>query len=99
MGLFQGSNEKTKYESDIVLGERYRDEQTGIEGVATIISFFQHACERVSLELVVDGKIEEFTFDSPRLTRVSTGERATAEKTGGPDRGSSHLRPSHLGRG
>lgn len=82
-----------EYKSDIVLGERYVDEQTGIEGVATTVAFFQYACERTSLEVVVAGKIEEYTFDAPRLTHVSTGERATSEKTGGPDRGESRMRP------
>ncbi len=81
------------YETDIVLGEKYRDEQTGMEGIATIISFFQHACERVTLEWV-DGKdVKEMTFDAPRLTRVSTGEKAETTKTGGPMRGTSHIRP------
>ncbi len=72
------------YKSDIVLGKRYRDEQTGIEGVATGISFYQHGCERAVLELVVAGKIEEYSFDAPRLTCVETGQRASAQDTGGP---------------
>lgn len=92
------SNDKTGYESSIVLGEKYRDDQTGIEGVATAVTFFQFACERVSIEWVSDGEINEFTFDAPRLRRVSTGERVESEKTGGPNRGSSHVRPGHLGR-
>ena len=89
-----GMTEKqTSYGSDIVLGEKYRDEQTGIEGIATSVSFYQHACERVVLELVVEGKIEEFVFDAPRLTHIETNQKATSEKTGGPDRGERNMRP------
>lgn len=73
-----------KYGSDIKLSERYRDPQTGIEGVATSIHFYQYACERVTLEVMVQGKLEEYTFDAPRLERVATGERARAARTGGP---------------
>lgn len=76
---------KQKYESDIVMSELYRDEQTGIEGRVTGIYFYQFSCERVTIERVgQDGKIEDYTFDAPRLVRVSTGERATTDRTGGP---------------
>ena len=81
------------YKSDIRLGERYRDEQTGIEGTATAVYFYQFGCERVGLEFVVDGKIEDKSFDAPRLTRVKTGVRATVFRTGGPERGASPERP------
>lgn len=81
------------YESDIVLGERFYDEQTGIEGVAISVTFFQYGCERVALETVKDDKIEEYCFDAPRLTRVKTGKRAEADTTGGPSRTASHVRP------
>lgn len=77
---------KQSYKTDIKLGDRYRDEQTGIEGVATSVSFFQHACERVCLELLVKGELKEYIFDSPRLTNIASGERATiaVAATGGP---------------
>lgn len=78
---------KTKYESDIVLGEKYRDTQTGIEGTAVMIGFYQHACERVVIETVVAGKIEEYGFDAPRMVHVETGQQAATEKTGGPGDG------------
>jgi hypothetical protein len=77
---------KENYRSDIKLGEKYRDDQTGIEGVATATSFFQHACERICLEYVVEGKIQETYFDAPRLTHVVTGKIAVSERTGGPAR-------------
>lgn len=79
---------KETYHSDIKLGERYRDEQTGLEGVATAIYFFQHACERVLLERVnpIDNKLEETAFDAPRLTNIATKKVSTTRKTGGPSR-------------
>lgn len=82
----------TSFRTDIKLGERYIDEQTGFEGTATAIIFFQHGCERVDIETVVNGKIETFAFDAPRLKSVSTGIKATSTGTGGPDRSSSTLR-------
>lgn len=75
---------KRKYETDIVLGRRYRDTQTGIEGTAIAIGFFQYGCERVTLEAVVQGKIEEYSFDAPRVEDIETKVRAVSERTGGP---------------
>lgn len=77
---------KTRYETDIVLGRRYRDTQTGIEGTATAIGFFQYGCERVTLEAVVQGKIEEYSFDAPRVEDIESQERAVSLRTGGPHR-------------
>lgn len=85
-----------KYQSDIELGKRYLDKQTGIEGVATAVAFYQFACERVTIETVVAGKIEEYTFDAPRLTNMETSETARATRTGG-DR-PSPTRPQVAGR-
>ena len=82
------------YESDIVLGQRYEDKQTGIKGVAVILTFHQHGCERVTLEFVAGGEVREQDFDAPRLTSLETGETAKSERTGGPTRGASHVRQS-----
>jgi hypothetical protein len=79
--LFSG---KTEYKSDIVLGDRYIDKQTGFEGVATSTSFFQHACERIVLETFDTERVIECVFDAPRLTHVETQKVATSTKTGGP---------------
>lgn len=88
---------KQSYKTDIKLGEKYRDDQTGIEGIATSIHFYQHACERVTLEFVKrDGELVELSFDSPRLTSVRTGVTAVTARTGGPVR-AGESRPS-LGR-
>lgn len=80
---------KKSYKSDIILGEKYKDEQTGFEGVATGVFFYQHACERICLETYdgVNKKVIEFTFDAPRLTSMKTGKKAQVNKTGGPERG------------
>lgn len=80
------------YETDIVLGERYKDSQTGIEGVATAVTFHQFGCERVMIEAVVGGKIEEYGFDAPRLTRLGAEKPARLRGTGGPERGGVSLR-------
>lgn len=75
------------YRSDIKIGEKYRDTQTGVEGVATCIHFYQHACERVTLEFYDrQTGMQELTFDAPRLQHIDTGKVAKTEKTGGPAR-------------
>ena len=77
---------KANYKSDIVLGERYRDAQTGFEGVATSTTFYQHACERVCVETYDADRREVKTevFDAPRLTSVRTNATAKTTRTGGP---------------
>ena len=77
----------TNYKSDIKLGERYRDDQTGVEGVATAVHFFQYACERITLEyLKPDRELAELTFDAPRLTHIASEAKVTTARTGGPVR-------------
>ena len=74
------------FNSDVVLGEKYRDSQTGFEGIATAIYFFQYGCERVQLEQL-DKKtldIRSITFDAPRLINQRTGIAPVVKKTGGP---------------
>lgn len=87
---------KTTYKTDIKLGEKYRDTQTGIEGIATAVYFFQHACERVQLERVKgdgSGEILESVFDAPRLEHIRTGLRAVVDRPGGPARDNEGARP------
>lgn len=78
----------TTFETDIVLGDKYKDEQTGIEGTAISVHFYQFACERVDIEAVIEGKIVEYFFDAPRLSHVASGKKVEVQdgKTGGPDR-------------
>jgi hypothetical protein len=65
------------------LGVKYRDTQTGIEGTATAVTFYQFGCERVALEAVIAGKIEEYGFDAPRLRTVETDQPVRQHRTGG----------------
>lgn len=74
----------TKFKSDIKMGERYRDPLTGFEGVATGVTFYLHACERVTLEYVKDGEIKYESFDSPRVEHIPTGKQPETTRTGGP---------------
>jgi hypothetical protein len=77
-----------RYSSDVKLGERYRDDQTGFKDVATAVYFFQHACERVTLEAydAERKEVKEQTFDAPRLTHIASGKTATTPRPGGPAR-------------
>lgn len=77
---------KHKYRSDVELGKVYKDTQTGIEGTSIAVTFFQHACERVIIETVVNGKIEEYSFDAPRLVSKKDGEQVGSQRPGGPGR-------------
>ena len=79
---------KQSYESDIILGERYVDDQTGYQGTATAVYFFQHACERVTLEAYDETtkKVIETTFDAPRLRSLKTKQVAQSDRPGGPVR-------------
>lgn len=83
---------KESYKTDIKLGEKYRDSQTGIEGAATAVTFHQYGCERVMIEAVVAGKIEEYGFDAPRLVHVATQQQARTTRTGGPEKAGVTLR-------
>jgi hypothetical protein len=77
---------KTTYKSDIVLGDTYRDDQTGFVGVATAAYFFQYGCERIQVEAFdkTTQNIRTNTFDAPRLTNMVTGKKATVDRNGGP---------------
>lgn len=82
----------TRLKTDTRLGDRYRDPLTGFEGVATAVTFYLHACERVTLEFIKDGEIKFESFDAPRLIHVATGEQPTTTRTGGP--GGREARPA-----
>lgn len=87
---------KETYKSDLKLGEKVRDEQTGYEGVVTSITFFQHACERVCVETydATRKQVHTEVFDAPRLVKVSNGQKATVVKTGGPGDPAPQFRPA-----
>ena len=83
--MFGQRNANGAYASDIVLGKRYRESITGIEGTATSVYFYLNGCERVCLEFInKDGDLKELVFDAPRLVSLETGEAARTPRTGGP---------------
>jgi hypothetical protein len=47
---------KQKYATDVELGKRYRDPQTGIEGVATAVTFYQYAYDAPRRVAVATGE-------------------------------------------
>jgi len=69
----------------VQLGEKYRDVQTGIEGIAVSRTQYQHGCERIVLEWVATGDIKSDAFDAPRLVRVSDGAPVEFEARRGGD--------------
>lgn len=75
------------YRSDLKLGQKYRDETTGVIGHLVSVHFYEHACERGTLRYVDgDQNVQEMSFDAPELVHVATKVRAVATKTGGPRR-------------
>lgn len=74
------------HKSNIKLGEKYQDSFTGVKGTATAVTFYVHACERVTLEFIKDGEVKYEAFDAPRLIHYETGAPVTLveKKTGGP---------------
>lgn len=80
---------KNSYRSDLTLGEKYRDETTGLVGHLVAVHFYEHACERATLRYVNGQRdVTEATFDAPELVCVETGAKPKVDKTGGPDRAS-----------
>lgn len=74
-----------KYQTDIKLGEKYRETEHGLVGTVTSVHFYQHGCERATLELISkDGELKEYTFDAPRLEHCETKKIARTNRTGGP---------------
>ncbi len=75
---------KQQHSTDIILGEEYEDTITGLKGKATVIAFYLHACERVTLEFIKDSEVKYESFDAPRLKHIKTQAVATTTRTGGP---------------
>lgn len=71
-------------ESKIKLGKKYRDELSGIEGIAISKHEYIHGCTRIALQWVKDGELKSEVFDSPGLVDVAVEEKVTTRKTGGP---------------
>lgn len=78
---------KTKFETTIKLGSKYRDKHGGYEGIAMMVNFHMYACEQVGLErLDKDGKPDIHFFDADRLKLVTDAGKTPKPTTGGPAR-------------
>lgn len=76
-----------KYETELKLGDRYKDSTTGIDGHLVAIHFYEHACVRGTLRYVDSmGNPQEVSFDAPEMVHVETDKPITADKPGGPKR-------------
>lgn len=62
----EGITDEVDYRSDIVLGRTYKDTQTGVQGIAAMMEFWEHQSNRVSLKKVVDpgGSKEKIIYHS-----------------------------------
>lgn len=75
------------FSTQLVLGERYRDTNTGFEGKCVSISFFEHGCERCGIRgMNKQGDIVEYAFDAPEVELCATNVpvQVIEAKTGGP---------------
>lgn len=70
---------------EVKLGDTVKDSILGYEGVVTSIHEYLFGCRRVTIELKGhQGKLEEFTFDEPRLAVVKAkNPPAKVARTGG----------------
>lgn len=61
--------------TNIKLGDRYRDTDTGFEGIANAVTIYEFRCPRVQLTALVDHKPAEHWFDEPKLEHVNGSKR------------------------
>lgn len=59
-----------KFESSVELNERYRDEDTDFEGVATRVTFSRNGPARVELRALISSVPVEHWFDEAQLTFI-----------------------------
>lgn len=79
----RGSLPDMDYTSEVTVGGKYRDKNTGVEGQAVMIEFHLHSCERVVLEFVKDGELKQYVFDAVRLELVEEPEEAYVKPSSG----------------
>lgn len=82
-----GEKKKSSFETDIVLGQKYRNKHTGFVGTAIAVYFYEHACERVCLTgMNNQGEVVEYVFDALEVETIATAvpETPRSERTGGP---------------
>ena len=80
-------SQRTHDDKEVVLGRKYKDIIHGIEGTAMARYEFLMGCDRILVEYVEGGKIENQTFDVMQLVEA-TDDDVVAERraTGGPAR-------------
>lgn len=71
------------YASQILLGKRYRDQDTGFEGVASCIAFYRNREEQVQLRALISSVPVEHWFDALLLTRIDDDSKAVGFGNGG----------------
>lgn len=72
---------------EVELGDTVKDSILGYKGTVVAITEYLYACRRVSIELKgKDDKLEEFTFDEPRLEIVKRANPAPKKRENGGDR-------------
>ncbi len=72
--------------TSIVLGKKYRDPITGVEGVATAVTLWMHGCARLCIEFGhanKDGLVEskEFWMDTDRAELVEKAPQVASVPT------------------
>jgi hypothetical protein len=68
----------------VQLGDTIRETILGYEGVVTSITEYLYGCRRCQIEFKSkDGKIQELTFDEPRLKVVKSSRTKPKQDTGG----------------
>ena len=85
MSVIKRKGKTTVDESQIKLGDEYRDTITGFAGIAVATHHYLHGCTRVTLQTLAGDDIKEFNFDAPALIATKKPEeKITSKKTGGP---------------
>jgi hypothetical protein len=84
--------------TDISLGQKYRDKLTDFEGYATGLTLYLSGCFHVRLERMGnDGKVEADWFDELRLEPVRARAYADSGPVRSPGAPAPNLpRPSHM---
>lgn len=80
-----------QHEHPVKLGKIYKDSIHNIEGVVSVYCHHMTGCDRVCIERVINGKVEEYWVDVTRLEAVKlTEEQASPGGPGKSDPGPKH---------
>lgn len=71
----------------IKMGDTYRDEITGFEGIITARFEYMNGCVRYELEAAdAEGRPKGYVFDEQRLVKATTGAKPKPTATAGGSR-------------